>query len=86
MSSAVVSATGAWRLIDRDGRVIAKGDSGERLSMAATGGLLRFDARDAVAEKGARSMDVLAGALERTVSALDPYLMQFRLEGRPNDA
>ena len=44
------------------------------------------DARDAVAEKGARSMDVLAGALERTVSALDPYLMQFRLEGRPNDA
>ena len=44
------------------------------------------DARDAVAEKGARSMDVLAGALERTVTALDPYLMQFRLEARPGDA
>jgi hypothetical protein len=28
-------------------------------------------------------MDTLAGALERTVSALDPYLMQFRLE-RPS--
>jgi hypothetical protein len=24
----------------------------------------------------------LAGALERTMSALDPYLMQFRLEQR----
>ena len=27
-------------------------------------------------------MDTLAGALERTVAALDPYLMQFRLERR----
>ena len=36
-------------------------------------------------EKAMRSMEVLAGALERTVSALDPYLMQFRLEGRPSD-
>ena len=27
-------------------------------------------------------MDTLAGALDRTVAALDPYLMQFRLERR----
>ena len=44
------------------------------------------EAREAVAEKAMRSMDTLAGALERTVSALDPYLMQFRLERRPGDA
>ena len=44
------------------------------------------EARTAVTEKALRSTDVLTGALERTVSALDPYLMQFRLEGRPGDA
>ena len=31
-------------------------------------------------------METLAGALDRTVGALDPYLMQFRLEGRPDNA
>jgi 3-deoxy-D-manno-octulosonic-acid transferase len=41
------------------------------------------EARNQVAQTGLRAMDTLAGALERTVSALDPYLMQFRLE-RPS--
>ena len=31
-------------------------------------------------------METLAGALDRTVAALDPYLMQFRLERRGGDA
>ena len=44
------------------------------------------EARAAVTEKAMRSMETLTGALERTVSALDPYLMQFRLERRPGDA
>ena len=44
MSSATVSATGAWRLIDRDGRVVAKGDSGDRASLSASAGVLRLDA------------------------------------------
>ncbi|HWL31288.1 MAG TPA: 3-deoxy-D-manno-octulosonic acid transferase [Xanthobacteraceae bacterium] len=39
-------------------------------------------ARNKVAQTGLKAMDTLAGALERTVSALDPYLMQFRLEQR----
>ena len=33
-------------------------------------------------QTGLKAMDTLAGALERTVAALDPYLMQFRLERR----
>ncbi len=36
-----------------------------------------------------QAMDTLAGALERTVAALDPYLVQFRLErpeGQRDDA
>ncbi|MEA2983453.1 MAG: 3-deoxy-D-manno-octulosonic-acid transferase [Alphaproteobacteria bacterium] len=40
------------------------------------------DARKKVAQTGLAAMDTLAGALDRTVAALDPYLMQFRLERR----
>ncbi len=51
------------------------------------GALLKeHGARDAVAATGLRSLDTLVGALDRTVSALDPYLMQFRLEPRPDHA
>ena len=40
------------------------------------------DARHKVAQTGFRAMNTLAGALDRTMAALDPYLMQFRLERR----
>ncbi len=43
-------------------------------------------ARRAVARASMRALDTLVGALDRTVAALDPYLMQFRLEGRAADA
>jgi 3-deoxy-D-manno-octulosonic-acid transferase len=36
--------------------------------------------RSAVAERAMRTVDLLGGALERTFSALEPYLMQLRLE------
>ncbi len=39
-------------------------------------------ARAAVAKAGAATVDKLSGALERTLAALDPYLMQLRLEQR----
>jgi 3-deoxy-D-manno-octulosonic-acid transferase len=45
--------------------------------------------RKKVAQTALQAMDTLAGALERTVAALDPYLVQFRLErpeGQRNDA
>ena len=38
------------------------------------------DARSKVAQTGLQSMDTLSGALERTVTALEPYMLQFRLE------
>jgi len=44
------------------------------------------EARNKVAQTGLRAMDTLAGALDRTVAALDPYLMQFSLERRGGDA
>jgi 3-deoxy-D-manno-octulosonic-acid transferase len=39
-------------------------------------------ARLAVANSGAQTVEKLGGALERTLAALDPYLMQLRLEQR----
>ena len=43
-------------------------------------------ARDAVAKAAAETMEQLGGALERTLAALDPYLMQLRLNGRATAA
>ena len=43
-------------------------------------------AREKVAQTGLKAMETLAGALDRTVTALDPYLMQFRLERRGDGA
>ena len=37
-------------------------------------------ASDAVAANGARVVEELGGALERTLAALEPYLLQLRLE------
>jgi 3-deoxy-D-manno-octulosonic-acid transferase len=43
------------------------------------------EARTKVAQTGLKAMETLAGALDRTVAALDPYLMQFRLEQRSGE-
>jgi 3-deoxy-D-manno-octulosonic-acid transferase len=39
-------------------------------------------ARTAIAEAGAKTVRQLGGALARTVAALDPYLVQLRVEQR----
>ena len=36
--------------------------------------------RTAVSEAALRTVELLGGALERTLAALEPYLMQLRLE------
>jgi len=36
--------------------------------------------RNAVAEAALKTVNILGGALDRTLAAIDPYLMQFRLE------
>ena len=38
------------------------------------------EARSVVAATGLRALDTMVGALDRTIAALDPYLMQFRFE------
>ncbi len=44
------------------------------------------DARAALVAKGRETVDLLGGALDRTVAALEPYLLQIRLEHRNSDA
>ena len=44
------------------------------------------DARAALVAAGRETVDLLGGALDRTVAALEPYLLQIRLEHRNSDA
>jgi 3-deoxy-D-manno-octulosonic-acid transferase len=43
-------------------------------------------ARHQVADAGSRAVAALGGALERTIAALDPYLLQMRIEQRAGNA
>ena len=43
-------------------------------------------ARETVAEAAHKTVDALCGALDRTRSALDPYLVALQAEHRPPDA
>ncbi len=55
----------------------------EETLLAELNGWLRNPAaRGAVADAAKRTVQTLGGALERTLAALDPYLMQLRLEQR----
>lgn len=74
-----------YAALDEAGGAEQIADSG-KLAIRIGGWLKDDAARQAVADKGLKSMDTLAGALERTVAALDPYLMEFRLDRRTDDA
>jgi 3-deoxy-D-manno-octulosonic-acid transferase len=52
----------------------------EALTTCLAGWLANPTARKAVADAAAAAVDKLGGALDRTLAALEPYLMQLRLE------
>jgi 3-deoxy-D-manno-octulosonic-acid transferase len=54
----------------------------EALTTCLAGWLANPTARKAVADAAAATVDKLGGALDRTLTALEPYLMQLRLEQR----
>ena len=43
-------------------------------------------AREAAAKAALTTMDALCGALNRTLTALDPYLLQLQIEQGPKNA
>jgi 3-deoxy-D-manno-octulosonic-acid transferase len=55
-----------------------------RLAAQATTWLKDSDDRKRVVAAGQAAVEALGGALERTLAALDPYLIQLRLENRGN--
>jgi 3-deoxy-D-manno-octulosonic-acid transferase len=57
-----------------------------KLTLRIGGWLKDAAARQAVADKALKSTEILAGALERTLTALEPYLMEFRLDRRADNA
>ena len=57
-----------------------------KLTLRVGAWLKDAEARQAVADKALKSMDTLTGALDRTVAALEPYLMEFRIDRRPDNA
>jgi 3-deoxy-D-manno-octulosonic-acid transferase len=60
-------------------------DSG-KLTLRIGSWLKDAETRDKVAQTALKAMDTLAGALDRTIAALDPYLVEFRLQRREGDA
>jgi 3-deoxy-D-manno-octulosonic-acid transferase len=54
----------------------------DALTSCLAGWLANPTARKAVADAAAATVDKLGGALDRTLTALEPYLMQLRLEQR----
>ena len=51
-----------------------------KLTLRVGAWLKDAEARQAVAGKALKSMDMLTGALDRTLAALEPYLMEFRID------
>jgi 3-deoxy-D-manno-octulosonic-acid transferase len=75
--------TEIYSALDATGGAELVADTG-KLTVRIGDWLTDINARKKVAETGLAAMDTLAGALDRTVAALEPYLMQFSLERRGN--
>jgi 3-deoxy-D-manno-octulosonic-acid transferase len=58
----------------------------EELASRAGAWLQNAGERAAAANAARETVAALGGGLERTLAALEPYLMQIRLERRPSDA
>ena len=74
-----------YTALDATGGAELVTDAG-KLTLRIGSWLKDTEAREKVAQTALKAMDTLAGALDRTIAALDPYLMEFRLGRRGGDA
>ena len=74
-----------YTALDATGGAELVTDAG-KLTLRIGSWLKDTETRDKVAQTALKAMDTLAGALDRTVAALDPYLVEFRLQRRGGDA
>jgi 3-deoxy-D-manno-octulosonic-acid transferase len=87
LGAAVVHGPHVWNFAEIYGALDAAHGAAlipdqEALTACLAGWLANATARKAVADAGAAAVGKLGGALERTLAALEPYLMQLRLEQR----
>jgi 3-deoxy-D-manno-octulosonic-acid transferase len=87
LGAAIVHGPHVWNFMEIYSALDAAGGAEmvtdtSKLTVRIGAWLTDAEARKKVAQTGLAAMDTLAGALERTVKALDPYLMQFRMERR----
>ncbi len=84
LGAAIVHGPHVWNFaeiytaLDAAGGAEMVTDTG-KLTLRIGAWLRDAEARKSVAQTGHKAMETLAGAFDRTVAALDPYLMQFRL-------
>jgi 3-deoxy-D-manno-octulosonic-acid transferase len=81
----VFNFTDVYGALDRAGGA-RRADDGDALTQQLGSLLNDSAARDAAAAAAAQVVDRLGGALNRTLAALEPYLLQMRLEGGAADA
>jgi 3-deoxy-D-manno-octulosonic-acid transferase len=91
LGAAIVHGPHVWNFREIYSALDAAGgaemvDDASKLTLRISAWLSDAEARKKVGQVGRQAMDVLGGALDRTVAALDPYLMQFRLERREGQA
>ena len=74
-----------YQALDEAGGAAAIAD-GDKLAVRIGAWMTDEAARRTAAATALVALDSLVGALDRTVAAIDPYLMQLRLEGGSSDA
>jgi 3-deoxy-D-manno-octulosonic-acid transferase len=74
-----------YTALDATGGAELVTDAG-KLTLRMGSWLKDAEARDKVAQAALKAMETLAGALDRTIAALDPYLVEFGLQRRGGDA
>jgi 3-deoxy-D-manno-octulosonic-acid transferase len=91
LGAAILHGPNVWNFaeiyesLDTAGGAVLVPDNA-RLAAAIEAWLQNDDARQKAAENALKSMETLAGALERTLAALDPYFVHLRLGRRPDHA
>ncbi len=91
LGAAILHGPNVWNFaeiysaLDAAGGAEQVSDAG-KLAVRMGAWLKDADARKAVADIAPKALDALMGALDRTIAAVDPYLMEFRLQRQTEHA
>src|SRR5581483_9002121 len=91
LGAAILHGPNVWNFAEIYSALDAAGGSEQvsdagKLAVRMGAWLKDADARKAVADIAPKALDALMGALDRTIAAVDPYLMEFRLQRQTEHA